>query len=116
MRARLADPQVVGAVRSLLREGRENARAGWSLREGVRAMGIPCDSTRRVQEAIRHLRIAEHLTIASGPEGYWIERDPKALSLALVTHRRRVAASAEVIRAIDPALADRLTLALELGA
>jgi hypothetical protein len=87
---------------------------GEALALRVRDLDVRCDSPRRVQEAIRFLR-AERMPIASGPEGYWIETDPEVLRLTLVSHKRRIARSAEAVRWLDPALYDRLTLALDLS-
>lgn len=109
------ESRVIDAVRSLLPAGKENAKKGRELREEVLALGIPCDCVRRIGEAIRHLRIEERLHIASGAAGYWLEADLDRLALSLISHKRRVRASAEAIRVYDPILADRLTLALELS-
>jgi hypothetical protein len=114
-RARLADRQVVGAVRSILREGRARALTGDCLVALVQAQGVRCNAIRRVQEAIRFLR-AERMQIASGPEGYWIETDPEILRLTLVTHKRRVAHAAEAIRWLEPDTYARIQLALNLEA
>jgi hypothetical protein len=110
---RLADPQVVGAVRALLREGRSAAFTGEELVDLVQLQGVACRCVRRVQEAIRFLR-AERMQIASGPEGYWIETDPEILRLTLVTHKRRVAHAAEAIRWLEPDTYARIQLALNL--
>jgi hypothetical protein len=113
-RVRLADPQIVGAVRMLLREGRHCAYTGDELTRLIRLGGVRCDCVRRVQEAIRFLR-AERMQIASGPEGYWIETDPDVLRLTLVSHKRRVARAAEAIRWLEPDTYARIQMALDLG-
>jgi hypothetical protein len=109
------EARVIDAVRSLLPTGKENAKKGRELREQVLTLGVPCDCVRRIGEAIRHLRIEERLHVASGSAGYWLEADLDRLALSLVSHKRRVRASAEAIRVFDPVLADRLTLALDLS-
>jgi hypothetical protein len=109
------ESRVIDAVRSLLPTGKESAKKGRELREAVLALGVPCDCVRRIGEAVRHLRVVERLHIASGGAGYWLEQDLDRLALSLVSHKRRVRASAEAIRVFDPVLADRLTLALDLS-
>jgi hypothetical protein len=109
------EARVISAVRSLLPAGKEHAKKGRELREQVLALGVPCDCVRRIGEAVRHLRVVERLHIASGAAGYWLEQDLDRLALSLVSHKRRVRASAEAIRVFDPVLADRLTLALDLS-
>jgi hypothetical protein len=112
---RRLDPQVLEGVRRLLPFDRSMARTGEQILRELRLGGIAVNHVRRVQEAIRHLRVVEHVTVASGPFGYWIEKDPDVLALTLVTRKRRIRHDAESVRAIDPDLADRLTRALDFG-
>lgn len=119
---RLPDSQLVEGLRHLLLDrhhSRDTSATGERLMAELREAGVPVGCVRRVQEGVRFLRLefargGRTLTIASDGSGYWLEQDPQVIRLSLISAKRRVARSAEVIRFMDPDLYDRLTLALDL--
>lgn len=67
--------------------------------------------SRRVKEAIHELRVERRQLIGSGPQGYRLDADRAGLRRIV----SQIRSEAEVVRAYDPALADKLSAWLDLA-